>query len=542
MPDIVLIQPPIEDYYFTFKRSIPYGLACIAAALEKKGFSVEIIDSLAVNKSRIIDPPREFSHLEKYYGTHDISPFSLFHHFRHYGYSFQHIGKLVREKKPFLTGISSLFTPYSNEALRTAETIKKFLPHCKIVMGGHHPTIFPEKVMKSKYVDFLLRGEGEVSMPDLARAIKNKTNLENISGIVYRRRDRTLYIDEPAWIEDFNDYPLPDLDLINRKFYKRKNRGCTVTVTARGCPMKCSYCSVGASSFCAKFRARSVESVIKELKAQMKKYDIGFIDFEDENLTLNKNWFLSLVEEMEKLFKNRKIELRAMNGLFPPSLDEKIVAAMKNAGFKTLNLSLGTTSKAQLKAFNRPDIRKSFEQALFLAEKYSMKAVSYIIASAPGETASQSVKDLLFLAERRTLAGLSIYYPAPGSLDYKVCKNKGLLPGHFSLMRSTAFPISDTTSELESTTLLRLARITNFMKSILKKDNSLPAPELFDKTCIVDVMDRTAAGKKLLSWFLYDGIIRGITGDGLIFEHHAEKKLSEQFLNGLDKISLRTVT
>lgn len=68
MPDIVLIQPPIEDYYFTFKRSIPYGLACIAATLEKKGFSVEIIDSLAVNKSKIIDPPREFSHLEKYYG------------------------------------------------------------------------------------------------------------------------------------------------------------------------------------------------------------------------------------------------------------------------------------------------------------------------------------------------------------------------------------------------------------------------------------------------------------------------------------------
>ena len=542
MPDIVLIQPPIEDYYFTFKRSIPYGLACIAAALEKKGFSVEIIDSLAVNKSKIIDPPREFSHLEKYYGTHDISPFSLFHHFRHYGYSFQHIGKLVREKKPFLTGISSLFTSYSNEALRTAETVKKFLPHCKIVMGGHHPTVFPEKVMESKYVDFLLRGEGEVSMPDLARAIKNKTNLENIPGIVFRQNNGTLFTGKPAWIEDFNDYPLPDMDLINRKFYRRKHIGCTVTVTARGCPMKCSYCSVGASSSCAKFRARSVESVIKELEAQMEKYDIGFIDFEDENLTLNKNWFLSLVEEMEKLFKNRKIELRAMNGLFPPSLDEKIVASMRKAGFKTLNLSLGTTSKAQLKAFKRPDIRKSFEKALFLAEKYSMEAVSYIIASAPGQTASQSVKDLLFLAERRTLAGLSIYYPAPGSLDYTVCKNKGLLPGYFSLMRSTAFPISDTTSELESATLLRLARITNFMKSILEKDNSLLAPEPFDKTCIVDVMDRTTAGKKLLSWFLYDGIIRGITRDGLIFEHPAEKKLSEQFINGLDKISLRKVT
>ena len=541
MPDIVLIQPPIEDYYFTFKRSIPYGLACIAAALEKNGFSVEIIDGLAVSKSKAIEPPSEFSHLKKYYGTFDISPFSLFHHFRHYGYSFEHIGKLVREKKPFLTGIASLFTPYSNEAIRTAKIVRKFLPDCKIVMGGHHPTVLPEKVMESKHVDFLLRGEGEVSMPFLACALKNKTALEHVPGIVFRQSNGALYIDEPAWIEDFNDYPLPDMDLVNRKFYKRKNRGCTVTVTARGCPMQCSYCSVGASSSCAKFRARSVESVIKELEPQIEKYDIGFIDFEDENLTLNKNWFLSLVEEMEKLFKNRKIELRAMNGLFPPSLDEEIIASMIKAGFKTLNLSLGTTSMAQLKAFKRPDIRKSFEQALFLAEKYSMEAVSYIIASAPGQTASQSVKDLLFLAERRTLAGLSIYYPAPGSLDYKVCKEKNLLPGHFSLMRSTAFPISDTTSELESVTLLRLARITNFMKSVLNENNSLPAPEPFDKSCIIDVMDRTAAGKLLLSWFLYDGIIRGVTRDGVIFEHLTERKLSEQFINGLDEISLRGV-
>ncbi len=94
-------------------------------------------------------------------------------------------------------------------------------------------------------------------MPYLARAIKNKTELENIPGIVLKREDKTLYINEPAWIEDFNDYPLPDMDLVNKKFYRRKNRGCTITVTARGCPMKCSYCSVGASSSCAKFRARS---------------------------------------------------------------------------------------------------------------------------------------------------------------------------------------------------------------------------------------------------------------------------------------------
>ncbi len=541
MPEIILIQPPVEDYYFTFKRSIPYGLACIASSLEKHGFSVEIIDSLAVNKSKIIDRPKEFLYLEKYYGIKDISPFSLFHHFRHYGYSFEYIGKLIRDKKPFLIGIASLFTPYCNEALRTAKAVKNFFPKCRIVMGGHHPTVLPEKVMESRYIDYLLRGEGEISMPVLAQAIKNKAKLENVPGIVFRKEDGSLYIDEPAWIENLNDYSLPNMDSINRKFYKRKDKGCTIVVAARGCPMKCTYCSVGASSSYAKFRVRSVDSIINELRNQVARYDIGFIDFEDENLTLNRHWFLSLVKEMEKLFKNRKIELRAMNGLFPPSLDDEIVAAMKKVGFKTLNLSLGSTSRVQLDAFNRPDIRKSFENVLALAEKYSMETVSYIIAGAPGQQACQSVKDLLYLAERKTLTGLSIFYPAPGSLDYNVCQDRGLLPKYYSMMRSTAFPISDTTSRLESSTLLRLARIINFMKSIIDKNEHSPAPIPFGKADIIDVKDRTAAGKKLLSWFLYDGIIRGITPDGIIFKHCIQEKLSKQLINGLAKVTVRGV-
>ncbi len=541
MPDIVLVQPPVEDYYFTFKRSIPYGLACIAASLEKHGFSVEIIDALAVNKSKIISPPKEFEYLEKYYGTNDISPFSLFHAFRHYGYSFEHIGKLVRNNKPLLIGIASLFTPYCREALKTAEIIKKFLPDCKIVMGGHHPSVLPSTIMESRNIDFLLRGEGEISMPLLAEAIKNKTKLENIPGIVFKNNDGSLHIDEPAWIENLDDYPEPDMNLINHKFYKRKNMGSTIIVASRGCPMRCSYCSVGASSSHARFRRRSVKSIINEIKTQVFKHNIGFIDFEDENLTLNKHWFLSLAKEMINLFKNHRVELRAMNGLFPPSLDDEIVAAMKTAGFKTLNLSLGSTSKTQLNAFKRPDVIKSFENALVLAEKYSMEAVSYIIAGAPGQKASQSVQDLLYLAGKRTLIGLSIFYPAPGSLDYNVCKDKGILPEYYTMMRSTAFPLSDTTTRLESVTLLRLARITNFMKSIINEQGYLPKALPCNAEYINNVNNRMSAGKKLLSWFLYDGIIRGITPEGYIFEHHTDKKLACQFVNGLNNIIVKGV-
>jgi len=223
---IVLIQPPVRDFYLTAKRTIPYGLACIAAALMENGFSVDIFDALATSKSRITDLPPEMAYLREYYGKPDISPFALFHHFRHFGYSFEHIGKIARESGAFLVGISSIFTAYSDEALKTAETVRKFHPKCKIVLGGHHPTAMPEKVMECEAVDFVIRGEGEVSMPSLGNLILDTrySELNSIQGLVFRKEDGTLHIGDPAMMDNLDRYPLPAMDLIKHSFYKGKKR------------------------------------------------------------------------------------------------------------------------------------------------------------------------------------------------------------------------------------------------------------------------------------------------------------------------------
>jgi anaerobic magnesium-protoporphyrin IX monomethyl ester cyclase len=57
MTDVMLIQPPIQDFYFTRKRSIPYGLASIATVLDKKNISVTILDCLATKKKRPLQFP-----------------------------------------------------------------------------------------------------------------------------------------------------------------------------------------------------------------------------------------------------------------------------------------------------------------------------------------------------------------------------------------------------------------------------------------------------------------------------------------------------
>ncbi|MCP4755680.1 MAG: B12-binding domain-containing radical SAM protein, partial [Proteobacteria bacterium] len=426
MPDILLIQPPIRDFYLTAKRTIPYGLACIASSVRREGFSVDIFDGLGTSKSRLIDLPDEMDYLREFYLGPDQSPFALFHHYRHFGYSLEHIGSVAKDSGAFLVGISSLFTAYATEALETAGIVRSFYPSCKIVLGGHHPTSLPADVMKCDAVDFVLRGEGEVSLPLLAKALKRKLSFEPVPGIVFRKNDGTLHINPPAAMENLDDQPFPAIDLMKNRYYKRAGRGSAVIAASRGCPMKCSYCGVGASSYLG-YRRRSASSVLDEMEDAIEKHNVGFIDFEDENLSMNRSWFLDLLNGILRRFGDGGLELRAMNGLFPPSLDEETIGLMKSAGFKTLNLSLCSISKPQLTRFKRPDVRRAFDKVLQLAEQYGLDTVGYIIVGSPNQDPSESVSDLLYLAERKVLAGLSVFYPAPGSLDYENCRTNGLL-------------------------------------------------------------------------------------------------------------------
>jgi radical SAM superfamily enzyme YgiQ (UPF0313 family) len=543
MTDILLIQPPVRDFYATAKRSIPYGLACIAASLIKHGFSVEILDGLATSKSRNIPLPAEMGYLSEFYANPDLSPFALFHQYKHFGYSFEHIGKLAKTSGAFLIGISSLFTAYSPEALQTARAVKASHPSCKIVIGGHHPTALPEAVMSCSAIDYGLRGEGEVSLSILASILKTDKSppdalLSTVPGLVFRRSDASLHISKPVWMRDLSDSPLPAMHLIRSQYYRRGKSGASVIVASRGCPMTCTYCSLGKNAK-TPYRRKNIEAVVREMAQAIDTSDAGFIDFEDENLSLDRDWFMALLSAIQGRFPEPRPELRAMNGLFPASLDRDMVFAMKTAGFKTLNLSLGTTSLAQLRRFHRPDMQSAFENALQLAENCGLNAVGYIIVAAPFQDPVDAVEDLLYLASLRTLAGVSVFYPSPGSVDYELCGSLGMLPEHLSLMRSSTLPLSHTTSRIESVTLMRLGRLLNFIKSLIDQEIDFEADAQGDKRLSLE--NRQESGIRLLQMFLTDGRIRGITPDGRIYAHEVSLDLTRRFRNGLRSMVIKGV-
>lgn len=530
--DILLIQPPIRDFYLTAKRTIPYGLTSIAATLRHQGYRVAILDALANGKSRPAPLPEPLSYLSDVYGPADTSPFALFHQYRHYGYALSTIADRTRLSGAFLIGIASLFSAYEDMALACAQAVKSVCPETWVVLGGHHPSVFPDRMLDHAAVDFVLRGDGEITLPALARALQRGESLESVPGIGFNRRNGERCIRPPAYTPNLDDLPPPAIDLVNNRFYSRKGKTTLVITASRGCPMPCSYCCMGAHSSIP-YRRRRVTHVMQEILECARDREIGLIDFEDENMAMDRAWFERLLREIVRHFGERNLELRAMNGLYPPALDKNTIHLMHAAGFRELNLALITCDRDQSARFNRTSVVKAFDRVLQWAEPLKMTAVGYLIAGAPGQNPLTSVDDLLFLAARRVLVGLSTYYPAPDSLDFKHCQASDILPASPLSWRSTAFPFDPTPCREASLTLLRLARMLNFMKQCVDETGHLPTPEPIPLHAHHLAGSRCDNGRQLVRWFLNDGIIRGVQKDGKIFSHPTDTRSTRAFIKGL---------
>ena len=187
---LVLIQPPIQDFYDTAIRLQPIGLAYLKAAMKKQmpEWEVVIKDFHQGWGRRTIALPEELAYLRDYYPWPDRSPFSLFHHYYHFGASFETVAHEVVQEKPDLVGISSLFSPYFREVLQCAEAIKK-RTNCPIVIGGSHVSAMPDMMLRHPAVDWVIRGEGERALVELIKAWYSGEGLEGVRGSGTKKTD-----------------------------------------------------------------------------------------------------------------------------------------------------------------------------------------------------------------------------------------------------------------------------------------------------------------------------------------------------------------
>jgi len=192
---------------------------------------------------------------------------------------------------------------------------------------------------------------------------------------------------------------------------------------------------------------------------------IQIFDIEDDNFTFDQVQAKELMKLIIKTFGEQTIELTAMNGISVASLDGETLRLMKRAGFHTINLSYVSIDPFIKTKMGRPVTSFDFNEILEGANRVGLNVIAYAIFGMPGQTIEEMADTLIYLMGKRVLIGPSIYYPTPGTPLFEKCKNDNLLSADPSQWRSTAFPVETKGfNRLDLITLLRLARIVNFIK------------------------------------------------------------------------------
>jgi radical SAM superfamily enzyme YgiQ (UPF0313 family) len=462
---ILLIQPPIRDFYHTAIRTQPIGLAYLASSLQLSGYEVEILDCQTGKKKQIPIPP-ELSYLQDFYPFNDQSPFKLYTGYFHFGMDWDEIRQKIIDSKADIFGISSSFTPYHQEALHVAQLIKEWDEGKITIMGGAHPSSDPEGVLKSPFVDYVIMGEGEMRFPLLIDAIaRNRIGaIEEMDGIGYRANGEIKVSALKTFIQDLDSLPPPARELLGPDQYRIRGKQSTMIITSRGCPHGCAYCSshlvMGSS-----FRKRSPEAVLEEMVDCYKRHGITAFDVEDDNFTFDQARTKRLMELIIDTFGEGFLKLYAMNGISFASLNSEILKLMKRAGFHSIGLSYVSTNISFKERMGRPSSAFDFDLLFREAEEIGFQVTAYAIFGIPGQTINEMADTLVYLTGKRVLIGPSIYYPVPGTPLFQKCKMDNILPSHVSQWRSSAIPIeTDEFKRPDLVTLLRLARLINFIK------------------------------------------------------------------------------
>jgi len=462
---ILLIQPPVRDFYQTSVRTQPIGLAYLAASLKSQGYEVGILDCQTSQK-KSIPIPSEFSYLKDFYPFNDRSPFKLYTGYYHFGMAWEEIREKIKGSKAHVFGISSSFTPYYQEALEIARIIKEWNHKKIVVMGGCHVSCDPESVLKSPWVDYVVVGEGEIRFPHLLKQIEKGAggHLKEVDGTGFKKNGEIKIHPISTFIEDIEGFPFPARELLDLNRYRIGRRRSTVIITSRGCPHGCAYCSthlvMGPS-----FRSRSPESILKEMVDCTDRFHIRSFDIEDDNFTYDQERAKRLMGLVVETFGEGSLELSAMNGVSFDSLDKELLTLMKKAGFKAVNLSFVSADPSFKQRMGRAGTTSHFDNILKDSEQAGLNVVAYAILGIPGQSIGEMVDTFIHLMGKRALIGPSVFYPTPGTSLFEQCKAKELLPPHPSLWRSSALPIeTEDFNRLDIASLFRLARVINFIK------------------------------------------------------------------------------
>jgi anaerobic magnesium-protoporphyrin IX monomethyl ester cyclase len=362
-------------------------------------------------------------------------------------------------------------------AVQTAQAVKAAHPDCLVVLGGPHPTFFPE-VIEASGIDIICRGEGEEALVELAEALDSDTVTDHILNLWVKGPDGSIIRnDVRPLIQDLDTLPDPDR-LLYSGYPDLSESTVKVVMSSRGCPFDCTFCfnHQMAQLYRGKgryVRHRSPEAVIDEIKGLQSRFPIGRIYFADDTFALDRNWLIRFLPQYGAAVHLPFHCLIRIN-----QIDEEITRLLCTNGCETVFFGIESgdenlRNEILRKGISDHDIR----EGAALLKKHGISFRTYNIVGFPGETFEQALRTVSLNIEIGTdFPWCSIFTPYPGTRLAEYAAESGYCAKDLTVdsFQSSFF----ITSILNNPDTNRLVNLHKFFQTVVLFPRLLPLVRL----------------------------------------------------------------
>jgi radical SAM superfamily enzyme YgiQ (UPF0313 family) len=319
----------------------------------------------------------------------------------------EYAGKRLRALSADVFGFSTICGSYPL-TLRLARLVSGANPESSIILGGPQASVVDVPTLENfSFVDLIIRGEAEETLPRVLDAISSKADtLEMIPGITYRKNGSVTRNPNAPVIEDLDGLPMPAFHL-----YRHIEGASYAPLEAgRGCPFACSFCSTN-DFFRRRFRMKSPQVLVEQMKTIKRRYGINEFDLLHDMFTVDRKKVVSFCEAVQQSGEDLRWGCSARTDC----IDDQLIDLMNASGCIGIFFGIDSGSnrvQAQIqKKLNLTDAAARIRHA----NRRRVKHTVSLITGFPEETKDDLRDTINFIGEslRQPLSTFQLHLLAP---------------------------------------------------------------------------------------------------------------------------------
>ena len=329
-------------------------------------------------------------------------------------------------KNTLMVGVSCMTGDPILNGIKFSKIVKKINPKVAVCWGGYHATMDYQNTIKENFVDYVIRGQGESAMVELAKAISHHQKLSSIKGLVYKHRQKII-TNPIRPIEPIDKFPFFDYDAY-LSCYRLKRLDDIIYCSSRGCPFECTFCSV--SNFYHKnCLFYSDKRFLQDILTIVNRHHPAIIRIWDDNFFINKKRVISFLKNYLKNNYHFKWEAFARCTSFNQE-DKHYLTLLKKTNCSRILFGAESGSDKILRYLKKhlqiQDIIKSCQ----IVSKYNINTDYTFMSGFPDETIADLKKTIALIKKINSISSqvstrLFSFNLSPGIPILKDCQKHG---------------------------------------------------------------------------------------------------------------------